>query len=1033
MKDNDPIRAQELLDALEENPWTTYIEVLAENGNVAIQEIDDHLNPNSGIQKTVEITGIGGLGKTSVAREYMKRCIRGQYNANDPYSFYFYYTAKGEMGEVETRFGQENFIQSSGWDQGGGIYLANLDFYLFLSQICSSLNLDVDLNVLTQYLREHRVLIVLDNFEDVNDENKKHYIDFLMRIRVKETRSRVIITSRKQKEFKGVAEEIPLRELEGAKGTELIYQRYRFLARNSLLSKKRLDSPEEISEKEHALHRNYIRVTQFIDQYLNRQATLTRGNPDDLVADLVARLDEVNREDVMLNLRHPIMLMRIASLLNSQLVDDVSNSGIQSEQVDNVIITDNRSVLDILLSILSDPKHLFLEFKRNVIKYITTRAWDSILKEEYCREILEILYHQTSMRITYSKLRAALKERTKASGSIYDAMERAIKKIRTHSVFLVEEDDDEEEDFVQLLESARTILSTILPDAGSTSAATKKAEPKIVDLVEKLKPKQTVASWSDFAPLVQEFCLAVTQPELKQAVGKEKLDEIEEALYSKLTDAKMTAHIEENMAAAVRFIAHAKNKERGVKFTIDRLDTLIQAFSTLQPDSLDFLCSNWFSGENRLKDKANVTQMRLVVLLLTTGIQQNLGFVRQLFFKLLKSISHEDLIDAFDSINERQHLGTLLSRYANYIEWNLETQHLFSELNVELSLMDRFKVGVVGDYTDQKLEILHHPKSETTDDNGSNACYVCQGNGTDRTVMLYIRKPKPAVAKPASPHRTPEFNKWLSSTQTDHPGLSADLKTFAADILAVSEFYNEHFIQNGFDPFYQGPFSTAQKMKRNFSSYHTNEKSATSLAFIIGYRADKNHLNLDDMHKHMVEEVLRRLNGFQQPNIYFRKEQIRSWNNLFVSYVEEAKALIQSSEDEIRKLMMARMRNDTLLNAEPRLGSKQNPRKKANSQHERIIPRKLSDFVSQMAGRPMLNEQRLRQGMKARVGKIAYDTGVDFENRKNNRVKFLNLPHTWVDTICGVIFSRPLRSDFSRYSVSEVPELLEEILTTHFG
>ena len=65
----DIIHAQELLNALEQNPWKTYIEVLAENGKVAIDEINNHLDPELGIQKSVEITGIGGLGQTSVARE----------------------------------------------------------------------------------------------------------------------------------------------------------------------------------------------------------------------------------------------------------------------------------------------------------------------------------------------------------------------------------------------------------------------------------------------------------------------------------------------------------------------------------------------------------------------------------------------------------------------------------------------------------------------------------------------------------------------------------------------------------------------------------------------------------------------------------------------------------------------------------------------------------------------------------------------------------------------------------------------------
>ena len=129
MTTQNPIHAQELLNALEQNPWKTYIEVLAENGEVAIDEINNHLDPDLGVAKSVEIAGIGGIGKTSVAREYMKRCINGwkDWKVN-PYTYYFYYTAKGDMGEVETRYTKNDGkygIQTSGWMQGGGCMFHN--------------------------------------------------------------------------------------------------------------------------------------------------------------------------------------------------------------------------------------------------------------------------------------------------------------------------------------------------------------------------------------------------------------------------------------------------------------------------------------------------------------------------------------------------------------------------------------------------------------------------------------------------------------------------------------------------------------------------------------------------------------------------------------------------------------------------------------------------------------------------------------------------------------------------------------------
>ena len=186
------------------------------------------------------------------------------------------------MGEVETRYTKNDGkygIQNSGWMQGGGLYVPQLNFDGFLGKICTSLNLEVDLEVLTKYLREHPILIVLDNFEDVNTENKRRYMDFLQSIRVTSTKSRVIITSRKKREFSGVAEEIRLRELEGAKGTDLIYERYKFLAKEYFLSEERREKRKSIDPYENELHKQYVRVTQFLETCVNRSSDLTEETP----------------------------------------------------------------------------------------------------------------------------------------------------------------------------------------------------------------------------------------------------------------------------------------------------------------------------------------------------------------------------------------------------------------------------------------------------------------------------------------------------------------------------------------------------------------------------------------------------------------------------------------------------------------------------------------------------------------------------------------------------------------------------------
>ena len=248
------------------------------------------------------------------------------------------------------------------------------------------------------------------------------------------------------------------------------------------------------------------------------------------MADLLGRLDQNQREDVMLNLRHPIMLMRIASLLNSHLVDDVLESGNQTEREDGTRRTTGLS-WTFCWPFCPTQNTASSNTSETSSNTSSTRLGIPSCTKNSAKEILEILYRQPDMKISYGQLRHRLAETTEHEGSIYDPMERAVNKIRKHSVFLVEEDDDDDEEYVQLLDNARSILSTIFTASPSDASSAQEAKPKVVDLIEKLGPKQTVDNWDEFEPMVQEFCLEMTQPELKEALGSEKLREIEDALF----------------------------------------------------------------------------------------------------------------------------------------------------------------------------------------------------------------------------------------------------------------------------------------------------------------------------------------------------------------------------------------------------------------------------------------------------------------------------------------------------------------------
>ena len=133
-------------------------------------------------------------------------------------------------------------------------------------------------------------------------------------------------------------------------------------------------------------------------------------------------------------------------------------------------------------------------------------------------------------------------------------MERAVNKIPSIHI-MVEEDDDDDEEYVQLLDN--TGPSSVRFYRLSTDASSPRKQ--VVDLIEKLGPKQTVDNWDDLNPWC-EFCLAVANLNSKRHWVLR--NSIEDALFAKLTEAKIGKPIEQNMAAAIQFFAHATDNPR---------------------------------------------------------------------------------------------------------------------------------------------------------------------------------------------------------------------------------------------------------------------------------------------------------------------------------------------------------------------------------------------------------------------------------------------------------------------------------------
>ena len=228
-----------------------------------------------------------------------------------------------------------------------------------MSRICSSLNLHSEHDAsseesLIRYLRNNRILIVLDNFEDVTQENAELYRNFFEQINSRGNKSRVIITSREKGNFPNQAKQIELDNLDGIQATELMLKRYKYL------TMRRSSEGYLYSEP----------VINFIQEYVKNGESL----PDKIIQHLKTKLDKDVTESIKANLKHPIMILRLTSILNSELIKASVSEGSES----NSGLTGTK-IMNIIINIISDDQYEFTSWFKDVIEWIMKKAFTRLL------------------------------------------------------------------------------------------------------------------------------------------------------------------------------------------------------------------------------------------------------------------------------------------------------------------------------------------------------------------------------------------------------------------------------------------------------------------------------------------------------------------------------------------------------------------------------------------------------------------------------------------------------------------------------
>ena len=503
--DVGPIFADDLLAKLDLNPWKTYVQVQAANaeeGKSAIEQLESFLDPNVGVANIVEVTGIGGLGKTAIAREYMKRCINEGKNSEPKYEYYFYYTSKDEQGEIQTTFGMEDFLKPAGWEEGGGgTVIQNLGFQVFLKKICTALNLDVNRLELADHLNRNQVLVVLDNFEDVDEHNKREYSEFFRSVNLRSTRSRVIVTSRKDRQFDGTAFELKLKQLNGIEATKLISQRFNYYIGRD---------PNKYS----------LGVRLAIQKYVNEER--------DLVQDVVDSLADYPKvEDIQENLRHPLMLLRLASILASNLTAVETQSDMQIIDGEEVAIVREQTIVSSLAEVITGG-HGFDQHEEEVMDWIVKKAYDDVMNDPFCDQILqELLQHERGL--TKASIRSRLENNPYFEQNSYiKGVNEGISKLSTHVVFLENEDNDEEGDEVYILKSSARRLIEKIRNPSHKKPVTKESTDDAEQIFDFTKPPQKdpkIATWQDIGNYIHAIASRTNKQFQQNLLSKSKPDD----------------------------------------------------------------------------------------------------------------------------------------------------------------------------------------------------------------------------------------------------------------------------------------------------------------------------------------------------------------------------------------------------------------------------------------------------------------------------------------------------------------------------
>ena len=225
-----------LADQLDLIQWKDYVPATISRRGKTQQAIEYLQNFRDGRRYIIQVFGHGGLGKTKLILEFLRRCIT-QDSGVEPFDAYLVLTAKSvDQGEfnseiTEIRTGK---LLNNPRDPtlAIGHYVYNLEFkdtMEYMYSLAGLTELDRTEDELFDCFKSNKFLIILDNFEDTTNESQEKYLAFFDRFeKIDGSRTKIIVTGRSDIDHDEVFQRIKLNPLTNDQATKLLQIRYEY-------------------------------------------------------------------------------------------------------------------------------------------------------------------------------------------------------------------------------------------------------------------------------------------------------------------------------------------------------------------------------------------------------------------------------------------------------------------------------------------------------------------------------------------------------------------------------------------------------------------------------------------------------------------------------------------------------------------------------------------------------------------------------------------------------------------------------------